>query len=58
MPQLETLWLYNNGFTGEIPARVADMTNLVSFDIVGNDMSGDIGVFASLPNVQVLHLGT
>lgn len=55
---MQYLWLYDNQFTGQIPSQVSQMTNLITFDVVGNQFTGRLpAYFADLPNLQTLYLG-
>uniref|UniRef100_A0A1J3FC10 non-specific serine/threonine protein kinase n=2 Tax=Noccaea caerulescens TaxID=107243 RepID=A0A1J3FC10_NOCCA len=58
LPNLRTLLLGSNHFTGAIPRTLANMTTLGRFDISSNNLTGSIPLsFGNLPNLWWLGIG-
>jgi Leucine-rich repeat (LRR) protein len=55
--RLNTIWLYNNNFSGELFA-IGSLANLVTLDVLGNSLTGSLSTaFAALPVLENLYLG-
>jgi Leucine-rich repeat (LRR) protein len=58
MTTLDTIWLYNNDFSGTIFADIDRLANLVTFDVLGNGLTGELSTeFTGLLVLENLILG-
>ncbi|CAM6099708.1 unnamed protein product [Calypogeia fissa] len=55
-PRITTLSLANQGFEGNIPIEILNLTALTNLTLNGNKFNGSIPDFSSLVNLQVINL--
>ncbi|CAM6112765.1 unnamed protein product [Calypogeia fissa] len=55
-PRITTLSLANQGFEGNIPIEILNLTSLTNLTLNGNKFNGSIPDFSSLVNLQVINL--